>query len=605
MDRRRIPALSTAFLLSVISFSNSGMAADQAQKSDSQYDLILAGGGLSTCSSFSPKKCRKENFSGEDLQQITFRFSKNAQANFQQSQFYASLSHTQKMNINSIIFHIQSEEGDALLTKRAIRTILMGSDLKAQYQSLPDNLYFALFDFFEHRQLKQDGTRKTERVELAQNRNLGAYRVFQAFYQQAALRAKTKGKRKPTLIAITASARDPFESADFYTSVLSHFDADVGYVPLDMSLQQAINASNPAACHQLETYRNHNLSFDRARIYPERAELQRQLCLEPDRLLSLLAQADGLFFNGGDQSRTLAALTREDGSPSDALQIIKSQVAQKQLVVAGTSAGTAVQAGGQNIWGAVPMITNGDPELALKRGAFADAAPSARCSETGTCDQSDRQPGDLTYKVEGGTGLFNLGLLDTHFSERDREVRLSVFSLLTQQRFAFGVDEATALLVTNRHNGDVAMTVVGENGVFVVDNHAPQFNLKRGTNSQNANNQSTKEQNAEATTANFVSGQAHFVNEGDTLLYQAQDQTLKVTFAADSRILEDFTPASHAASRHGDWRKNISKNCGTQKLRQWQSMSQQYSVKASSQTRFAKNNKKQCSYNNLPFVIQQ
>ena len=57
------------------------------------------------------------------------------------------------------------------------------------------------------------------------------------------------------------------------------------------------------------------------------------------------------------------------------------------------------------------------------------------------------QGSDLTYRAGGGSGLFNIGILDTHFSERDREARLALLTAYTGTRFGFGVDEATALMV--------------------------------------------------------------------------------------------------------------------------------------------------------------
>ena len=40
-----------------------------------------------------------------------------------------------------------------------------------------------------------------------------------------------------------------------------------------------------------------------------------------------------------------------------------------------------------------------------------------------------------------GFGFFNYGIIDTHFSQRGRQGRITSLALETGVRFAFGVDE--------------------------------------------------------------------------------------------------------------------------------------------------------------------
>jgi len=583
MVRRYSNLVLVIFFTSAFSLLNNAVASKIEQNKQLDFDLILAGGGLSTCSSMSVKNCAKNDFSTDDLTEVLYRFSDNDIKNFQSSSFYLSLTQQKKKNINSLIGRIYSSKRELILTKSQVREKIKTAGLLNTYKNLSDDLYFALFDFFEFKQVDSVGLRKTEKVNLNYNVSLGSKNVYEAFYYSAKTKAKSKNKSRPTLIAITASSRDPFESADFYLGVLEQFDANVLWLPLDMNLQQAIEEKR---CESLEEIRNEHLLFNRANIYPLRAQQQYETCRNPEELLRALKQADGIMFNGGDQSRTIAALTLKNGNASPFLSLLKQLNKQKQLVVAGTSAGTAVQAGGDITGQIVPMLTNGAPESALKRGAFKAIAPSARCSETSLCDDSALQPGDLTYRSEGGTGLFPFGLLDTHFSERNREVRLSVFAYESKTRLGFGVDEATALAVNFLPNGDYELTVVGENGVFVTD-----INQLPGNINQNPNK------------PNFVSGLAHFLNEGDVMTIDRRGEVINAVFAKSSKRLNGFNRATNAMKLKGTWRANTAKFCGSQKPIKWHKFDAQFLLKASEHTRFAKNLKRQCSYYALPYVI--
>lgn len=568
--------------LVLIFHTNKGLTANLTHTNTTEFDLLLAGGGLSTCSSLAIKNCKKDRFSEHDLQGLKFQFDQKRYQNLQQSRFYKTLTHDNKVHINSLYKYISAKSRAHLITKSEIRSIVKGSDLWQVYQGLSDPLYYALFDYFEVQQTTDSGLRKTERVLLEQTQNRHSVDIYQAFYQRANTISETKNKSKPLLLSITASSRDPFESADFYSGVLASFPAEVNWLPLDMNLQYAMEQQK---CDELEQIRNQHQLYNRAAIYPKRVALQKELCEQPERLWQLLSQADGIFFNGGDQSRTIAALTDLKGQASHALTIIKQQVNKKQLVIAGTSAGTAVQAGGKFNAQNVVMLSNGDPSLALKRGAFASEAPSARCSESGTCAETQLQPGDLTYRRSGGTGLFSLGLLDTHFSERDREVRLNVFAHATNTRFAFGVDEATALTVNHLPNGQVAMGVIGESGVYFTDTEGFESSIARDSDD------------------NFVSGLAYFVHQGDTVLYDGDG--ISVAFSERSEALKSFSRASDAMKRYGQWRASVAKYCGSAKEIRWHQFDNLFVLKASTETKFAKNDRRQCSYSALPYVISR
>lgn len=581
--RYQFVSIATLFV-AIFAFHNKALASSEQEKNQAHFDLILAGGGLATCSSFSPKNCLSADFSNNDLSQLEYKFSKNKQQVFRNSGFYKNLLTADKVNIDAIIDYLYSKKGGDSLTKGQISKALKASQYKDEYLNLSDPLYYALFDYFEFRQLDDKGVRKTEKVILESNKSLGSRRVYNAFVDSAKTIAAKKNKERAQILVVTASSRDPFESADFYQGVFSGFDVDVVWLPLDMSLQQAIEQKR---CDQLEAIRNQNLSFNRSAIYPVRTEFQRSLCEDPEKLLKTIKEADGLFFNGGDQSRTIAALTLSNGQPSKSLKLIQTQNDTNNLVVGGTSAGTAVQAGGKHRGNDIVMLSNGDPKFAIHRGAFASLPPSVRCDETGSCADTQLQPGDLTYRSLGGTGLFTIGLLDTHFSEREREVRLNVFAHQSGSAFGFGVDEATALGVTKQPNGDYKMQVIGENGVYIteVKGHPNQL--------------------ASTSKPRYVAGVAHFLNEGDKVQFVYADNDLIFDFATSSERLEQHQSAKDADKKAGTWRARTSKKCGYGDVIMWKQFNSKYVLKASAQTEFAINNKKQCSYSDLPFVISQ
>jgi hypothetical protein len=78
----------------------------------------------------------------------------------------------------------------------------------------------------------------------------------------------------------------------------------------------------------------------------------------------------------------------------------------------------------------------------------------------------------LTYQPQGGLGLFQFGILDTHFSERGREGRLLALVAQTGAHFGFGVDEATALLVKLEQASQARFRVAGREGVYVAQRQA-------------------------------------------------------------------------------------------------------------------------------------
>jgi cyanophycinase len=139
------------------------------------------------------------------------------------------------------------------------------------------------------------------------------------------------------------------------------------------------------------------------------------------------------------------------------MKVIRKRVNSGDLAVAGTSAGTAVQCGPDPKGSkAIPMIAGGESFEALVYPSLDHVCDSRDCDN------------DLQYDKQGGLSLFNIGLLDTHFSQRGRQGRAVKLASDFNLDFAFGVDETTGLLVTYDQDA-TKFEIFGEYGASLFD----------------------------------------------------------------------------------------------------------------------------------------
>ncbi|GAB3023629.1 cyanophycinase [Bowmanella dokdonensis] len=554
------------------------------------YQLMLVGGGLNTCSSLSQGACLSNDYSEQDKQQNLYQFSPQRLGALKNSRPFLQQSENYQQDLAKVLQHIYARLEDKQLTRDELRTAFDRTQLSRIngalfYDEIPGPLFDAMLDHLEVPQLDEQGKRKRERVALDNNSNRYARFLYRQFVLMAKSRLPGDSQAKPIIAVITASSRDPFESADFYQSVFEQAGAEVIWLPLDKSYQDAreLEAQGLPGCARLSEIRAANGSFNREALYTQRAELQQQYCQQPDRMAEQLGRVQGVFFNGGDQSRTLAALTQSDGSDSPELALIKQRFAAHQLVVGGTSAGTAVQSGGLFAQRPVPMISSGTSEMAFRRGAFAAAPPPESCANQQVC-ANGLMGADLTYKALGGSGLFSLGILDTHFSERDREARLALLASATETRFAFGVDEATALLM-GKTDGQTKLAVLGQGGVFMLDMQRGIYKI-----------QDQKRQ---------VVGMSHYLNHGDTAGFDSQSQTLH--FDLNPSVPEPTAKQISDVDHPGQWRRQLLQNCSGKTPVRWQQDGIAQVVMPTEDTRFVPRlvaDRPQCSYINLAFGLE-
>lgn len=170
----------------------------------------------------------------------------------------------------------------------------------------------------------------------------------------------------------------------------------------------------------------------------------------------LIREADGVFLGGGDQTHYVLALFRSVATgeapfhartETPALAAIR-EVLERGGVVAGTSAGLAVQQGED-------MVSGG-----------ADIHNAWRFGPTPGYDRAVAGRDALTHVPAGGLGLFSEALLDSHFSEWGRHARAIRLARGLGRPLAVGVDEHTAL-VYNR--GSRTAEVIGSRGVSLLD----------------------------------------------------------------------------------------------------------------------------------------
>jgi cyanophycinase len=144
---------------------------------------------------------------------------------------------------------------------------------------------------------------------------------------------------------------------------------------------------------------------------------------QSEAAIKAVEDATGIFFTGGDQLHITALL---GGSRLHQSLFRKFQ---KGVVVAGTSAGASMMGNS--------MIISGDRDETPRFG-----------------------------RVEIGPGMdFLIGtIIDTHFSQRGRLGRLLTGVAHFPQDLGLGIDENTALVITDSH-----FDVIGEGAVTVID----------------------------------------------------------------------------------------------------------------------------------------
>ncbi|KOG10729.1 MULTISPECIES: cyanophycinase [Streptomyces] len=168
---------------------------------------------------------------------------------------------------------------------------------------------------------------------------------------------------------------------------------------------------------------------------------------DSDTVVAQVNAMTGFFFGGGDQYRYVTTLLNGDRhTDSKVLAAIRAKLAGG-AVVAGSSAGAQIASGPD-------MVSGGESYEALRDG-----------SSPGYFDDATR----LGYIPRGGFGFLRSGLIDTHTGAYGREGRALRLASDTRHDRVYALEENTALVVDNPGSTDERLSVLGPNGVAVLD----------------------------------------------------------------------------------------------------------------------------------------
>ena len=455
-----------------------------------QSKLFLVGGSWKTCGSFSTSSCK-----GNPKWQKPVKTENVYSVTPAQIEKIKSLSKwteelkTKKAVVLNVLQNFHQIHQDKTYGREEFRKLLRKVSIKLDGESftarkligdLPDPLYYSLYDIMEAANQTEAGEFVKEQASIKRTKYDSSKAIYSAF--MAAAKAVTPEGQKPVILISTASGYDVFGAADYYLNIFTQLGADAKWLPLEATLGKMADASpdlkkslNADTCKALHSSREEYVGvYNREKVYPYLAELQQSYCQNPETITKLAASANGIFFNGGDQSLTWQSFVKPDNSDRPWLAALRKKFDAGKLAISGTSAGTAVQSGVADQNGgaaseAAGMITGGTSD-----GAMIDGSENKFPWIERSDPESNTRP--VTYHGAGGLKFFPYGVLDTHFSERGRQLRLAKLVLESDATFGFGVDETTALATTPIDEQNAEFEVIGQNGVYVVEQGATSMN---------------------------------------------------------------------------------------------------------------------------------
>jgi cyanophycinase-like exopeptidase len=408
-------------------------------------ELFLAGGSLRLCASLSPKECDDPSAVVDARARTAPRYlldEDTIDAAADPLLWRGKEAHRDALS--AVLTDLQTTLGegphdedplrDALAERCVARSGRVGRCVdndEAVWNRIDDDHRAAVLAALERAQIVH-GVRRRERAALAHGRSAHGAGILRAFV--AAARERAEGAT-PRIAVVTASAFDPFDPVDLYLDAFAQAGAEVEWWPVDAALAAAVFEGR--GCARLPSLRIERLRLPgRDYVYQDLATQQDRACKDPEALARLPDRVQGVFFAGGDQWKLRRAFFGRDDRPNAWLVALRAAVARGEVVIGGTSAGSAVQSGG-------PMLSNGSVEQALARGAIAAPPPVPGCARAGSCGHLDENA--FTYWPTGGLGLAPGLIVDTHFSERARELRLLRLLTDTGHRWGIGADETSAL----------------------------------------------------------------------------------------------------------------------------------------------------------------
>lgn len=480
--------LSLYLFCIVMAGSVSANSVNSAANKTPDYNMVLIGGGLKVCSSIDTRYCTsKDVFSAAAKGAAKFDLTPENIKNSTQLDFWGEQRVIEQQQVLALLQHIANRLGNELISERDLIRFIRGADLevdgvwvsgRAVYNALTEREINFIFDQLQvlvPQNNKRNSERKREYADLSQTKDQFSVEIYQKIVELAQQVAGTQ--RKPRILVITAAARDPFADVDFYTNLFEEAGATATWFPINAAYQAAQQQrdADKNVCKKLpQLIAEHQGSYQRQRVYPRlMAEFETFCQAGTEAAVAQLKRADGIFIADGKASRLVQAFRLADGAASAELQQIDQMVKAGHIILAADNTATAAISGRSYQGLRTPMLTNGDSYSAMQYGAFDLPEPDAGCDKDQSCLNGLAEH-HLTFNGQGGLGLFPWGVLDSQLSERSRQGRLIRLLHDSQTQFGFGIDETTALLVKLNTTLDnetvVQFKVLGENGVFIVDN---------------------------------------------------------------------------------------------------------------------------------------
>ncbi|WP_338290579.1 cyanophycinase [Planctobacterium marinum] len=439
-----------------------------------QSQLFLVGGSWKTCGSYGTSACKDDvSFPESAKTQNSYRISKDNIAQLKTLTAWQEQDKQLKGAVLNVLQNFLALHASKTFTKSEFQDkladlsiTLSGETITAKklLSGLPDRLYYPIHDVLEAPSKAADGSFIREQASVIGTKYQSSQQIYQAFIE--AVKKVTPKGQTPVVLVSTASGYDVFAAADYYLDIFASLGVDAQWLPIEATMAKLLDKGH---CQNLATARADYVGvYNRETVYPYLAEYQQQFCQNPAQLAQLAQKANGIFFNGGDQSLTWQSFVNPQGEDRPWLAALRNKFNKGKLIISGTSAGTAVQSGKPGASEA-GMITGGTSDGAMIVGAEAKAPWIERVDP-----HSSIRP--VTYHAEGGLKFFPYGVLDTHFSERGRQLRLAKLVLSSNARFGFGVDETTALVTTPIDADNAKFEVVGQNGVYIVEQTQKSLN---------------------------------------------------------------------------------------------------------------------------------
>ncbi len=413
-------------------------------------EMILAGGAMKICTSLSLSACKDGKKEFPDAREIPrYQIKEEDISVLLNPDFWNSRAGTPTIaDLKAMLVTAKQKARGEIHSANALvdifEKICVGNaktinctreDAIVVWEKLLDEEQSFLLSAFEIPELK-NGKRLREIASIDDSKTPHGAAIFKTFVEAAAKRSP--GKR-PRILFVTASSADPYDAVDFYFSALQQAGAEPVWWPLDQALSAVVYGKK--SCNDLPQLRIEKLALaNRELVFPDLTAMQKMICENPQALAEFPLYAQGIFFSGGDQWRLRQAMFDEKDQPNLWLKNLRIAFQRGDLVVSGTSAGTAVQSG-------VAMLSNGSSKHAINRGAKISSPIEVGCERAKRCPEGTQQD-DLTYWPTGGLGLVDSFVFDTHFSERARELRLLRLLHAADAKVGIGVDETSAVQLT-------------------------------------------------------------------------------------------------------------------------------------------------------------